>query len=83
MVVVAFASDFMFAYGSDSGAQDQPITLDAIPHQQADELTTITFTASASGNGTLAFSLSGSPPDGASINATTVNENVKSRVTAT
>lgn len=71
MVVVVLAGDFMFVYGSDNGGQDKPITLDAIPHQQADELTPITFTASAFGNGTLAFSLSGSPPDGASINATT------------
>lgn len=50
LAVVSFVGGFMVVYGSsDSGAQNQPIALDPIPHQQGDELTAITFTASASG----------------------------------
>ena len=69
LIAVVFAAGHIPSYGSD-GSPDQLVTLSPIPAQQTDELITITFTASASGNGTLTFSLT-NPPDGASINSTT------------
>ena len=69
-VIAVFVVDFSPSYGSDS-TTNQPPTLDPISDQHAYELTLITFTASATGNGTLTFSLEDVPPAGSSINSTT------------
>ena len=67
LAVAAFAARYIPSYGSDV-PPDQSVTLSPIPAQQTDEPTTIT--SAASGNNTLAFSLT-NPPDGASIDPRT------------
>ncbi len=74
IAVAVFTASFAIAYGTD-GDQDDVITLATIPSLSGDELTPITFTATATGvnltAGTVAFYLTDDAPLGAVINGTT------------
>ena len=74
LAAVAFVVISAF-YGSDA-ASDPPPVLDNIPSQQVNELSEITFTATATDHNDptgdyLSFSLAGDPPAGAVINQST------------
>lgn len=70
LAVVAFAAGSTHSYGSES-TSDQPVELNPIPAKHVHEHFLINFTASATGNGTMTFSLEDGPPTGSSINSTT------------
>ena len=58
----------LWAAGAENG--NAP-ALDPIEPQEVDELEELRFNATASGNGTLSFSLAGTPPSGAAIGEST------------
>ena len=74
IAVAVLSAGFAIAYGTD-GDQDDTITLATIPPLSGDELTPITFTATATGanltTGTVTFHMAGDVPPGAAINGTT------------